>query len=318
MAGQKRDRGTPEHPAAYHMLDVAAVAKALLADHPRRDLFCLLIARHDLGKIGKPFREMLLTGSAQSWRHWEVTEAWLRDEGAEQLLLQHLGGTFQVRPLIVAIAGHHGRPPNAPDRDWTTMRALAGAEARGDAMAFPRACLELWPAATLSGMRQREALRLTWFLAGVTTVADWVGSNTAWFAPTPATHSLHDYLEGARRKAPGALAAAGLVPPAPRADPLFDFALRPMQQAARDIALAPGPMLADHRGRDRGRLHPAAADALCGQGEGRLSGFADNGHGGCDVPPRAGHGGGAVSDTALADAGAWARRAVRRVPRCPQ
>lgn len=43
-----------------------------------------------------------------------------------------------------------------------------------------------WPAdavaeARLDGLRQREAKALSWHLAGVTTVADWVGSNAAWF-----------------------------------------------------------------------------------------------------------------------------------------
>ena len=243
--GKSAAEGLPEHPAAYHMLDVAAVAEVLLAGHPRRDLFCLLIALHDLGKIGDLFRDMLVTGSTQAWRHWEVTEAWLIETDMEPALMRHLSGTFQaLRPLVAAIAGHHGKPPMTSAQDRRTMRRLSGTQAQEDAAAFVRACLELWPGATIQGMRQREAHHLTWFLAGVTTVADWVGSNATWFAPTPAAHSLPDYLATARLKAPDALRAAGLVPPAPRADPLFDFALRPMQKAARELALSPGPMLA--------------------------------------------------------------------------
>lgn len=227
------------------MLDVAAVAEVLLSVHPRRDLFCLLIALHDLGKIGNVFRDMLLSGAAQDRRHWEVTEAWLRDPEIEEILLNRLGGGFHsLRPLVSAIAGHHGRPPRAVEYAWKQMRDRAGAEARADATAFVRACLDLWPEAKLEEMRQREAKTLTWFLAGVTTVADWVGSNADWFPPTAAGPALADYLDAARRRAPDALRAAGLMPPAPQAAPLFDFALRPMQQAARDIALPQGPMLA--------------------------------------------------------------------------
>lgn len=243
--GKSAPPDLPTHPAAYHMLDVAAVAEVLLADHPRRELFCLLISLHDLGKIGNLFRDMILSRSPQAWRHWEVTEAWLIETDIEPVLLQHLGGTFQaLRPLIAAIAGHHGRPPMTSDQDRRSMRRLSGAQAQQDATAFVRACLNLWPAATMAGMRQREAKHLTWFLAGVTTVADWVGSNTEWFGPSQAVHSLPDYLAMARWKAPEALYAAGLLPPRPKADPLFDFALRPMQQAARDITLSSGPMLA--------------------------------------------------------------------------
>ncbi len=240
--------GMAEHPAAYHMLDVAAVAEVLLADHPRRDLFCLLIALHDLGKIGTMFREMLRNGTAQYRKHWEVTEAWLLDPEIEKLLLVHLQGSHHaLRPLVAAIAGHHGRPPQTSDREWRQMRDRAGAEARTDAMAFVRACLDLWPMARLDGLRQREAKELTWFLAGVATVADWVGSNAEWFPARSTGPSLTEYLNQARLRAPNALQAAGLLPPAPRGDPLFDFALRPlrpMQRAARDIVLPPEPMLA--------------------------------------------------------------------------
>ncbi|WP_207101397.1 CRISPR-associated helicase Cas3' [Paracoccus shandongensis] len=237
--------GQPSHPAVYHMLDVAAVAEVLLADHPRRDLFCLLIALHDLGKIGNVFRDMLLNGTVQDRKHWEVTEAWLLDKEIERLLLNRLDGRFQaLRPLVSAIAGHHGKPPRTGEHDWKRMRDRAGDEARADAMAFVQGCLDLWPEARLNGLRQNEAKTLTWFLAGVTTVADWVGSNTEWFAPQSAGPTLAEYLDDARQRAPDALRAAGLLPPLPKDDPLFDFALRPMQRAARDIALPPGPMLA--------------------------------------------------------------------------
>lgn len=238
--------GAPAHPAAYHMLDVAAVAEELLADHPRRALYCLLIALHDLGKIGEVFRRALSEGVVQDRRHWEVTEAWLHDPQILALLLQHLGGQNQaLLPLVAAIAGHHGRPPTAEiPRHLDAMRSRAGTQAHDDALDFVRACLTLWPEARLDGLRQREAKALSWHLAGVTTVADWVGSNAAWFPATPATQTLAEYLDVARRIAPMALHEAGLLPPAPRADPLFDFALRPMQRAARDIALPLGPMLA--------------------------------------------------------------------------
>lgn len=236
----------PAHPAAYHMLDVAAVAEVLLQGHPQRDLFCLLIALHDLGKIGQLFRSALQTGSPQAWRHWEMTEVHLCNPQIQPLVLQHLGGThLALAPLIAAIAGHHGRPPTAdPQADFIRMQRSLGDEAQADAMAFVSACLALWPRASLGGMRQAEAKRLSWLLAGVTTLADWVGSNAEWFPAAEPVQSLDGYLTAARPRAEAAVGAAGLLPPASRSGMLFDFALRPMQQAAQDIALLPGPMLA--------------------------------------------------------------------------
>lgn len=237
--------GAIAHPAAYHMLDVAAVAEHLLHDHPRRDPYALLIALHDLGKIGQAFRSMLLDGTAQKRRHWEVTEAWLQYGPIEDPLLAHLGLSVQaLRSLGSAVAGHHGRPPNAALRHLDTMRAEAGPEAAQDATAFVAACLDLWPLARLDGLRAAEAKRLSWQLAGVTTLADWVGSNPDWFPATAAGPSLAEYRDIARRRAALALAAAGLVPPAPRAAALFSWAPRPLQAAAQTIALPEGPMLA--------------------------------------------------------------------------
>lgn len=160
------DRGR-EHPAACHMLDVAAVAEVLIAatapDLPpgRRDLFCLLVALHDLGKIGARFRAMLREGADQGrWRHWQVTEAWLRAEAMEDLICDRIGGDYlALQPLVAAIAGHHGGPPRDTAEDHGRMRTMAGAEAAADARAFVGACLDLWPLASLDGIDSKAAMR---------------------------------------------------------------------------------------------------------------------------------------------------------------
>lgn len=244
--GPSLDHGGVMHPAMYHMLDVAAVSEVLLKDHPRRHLFCLLIALHDLGKIGNVFRSMLMDGTPQDRRHWEVTEAWLSDPSIQALLLERLGGRgLALNPLIAAVAGHHGRPPDAdPMRDFRRMTTRAGEDARNDATAFVQACLDFWPDARLEGLRQREAKTLTWFLAGVTTVSDWIGSNPLWFPPVPAGRSLSEHLGISRKIASEAVRQAGLSPPDPAGGALFDFSLRPMQQATMDIDLPEGPVLA--------------------------------------------------------------------------
>ena len=182
------DGGDVEHPAACHMLDVAAVAEVLLATSDptlppgRRDLFCLLVALHDLGKIGVQFRRMLRGQGPQTWRHWQVTEAWLRAEVLEDLICDRIGGSdLALQPLVAAIAGHHGEPPRDTAGDHRRMREMAGPDAAADARAFVQACLELWPQASLAGIDSTEAMALSWRLSGLTVVADWVGSNPEWF-----------------------------------------------------------------------------------------------------------------------------------------
>ena len=69
-----------EHPAAFHMLDVAAVAERLIAPFPiaapLRDALVALAGLHDIGKISQSFRAMLREGVSQpGFSHWELSEA---------------------------------------------------------------------------------------------------------------------------------------------------------------------------------------------------------------------------------------------------
>ncbi|GIX15258.1 MAG: hypothetical protein KatS3mg118_3217 [Paracoccaceae bacterium] len=79
---------------------------------------------------------------------------------------------------------------------------------------------------------------------GLLTVADWIGSNTAWFPAEPPHADPASYLDAARRRAGRAIAEAGITPPAPSDARLFDLAPRPMQAACAGADLPDGPMLA--------------------------------------------------------------------------
>ena len=101
--------------------------------------------------------------------------------------------------------------------------------------------------------RELDGVRLSWRLAGLTTLADWVGSRQAWFPYVPAT-AVDDpavYFWGhALPRAAAALAAAGLAAstPAPFTGlrSLFPGITlpTPVQQWAEDVALPDGPALA--------------------------------------------------------------------------
>jgi len=248
------------HPAIYHMLDVGAVAEVLACEwrlEPQvRDALVLLAAIHDLGKVGRAFRAMLQQRTPQEHgAHWEVTEAYLRLFDAE-LLGHRLGGYEEGRHhLYAAAAGHHGRPPwrdlpldrrgTGPAGCWKRMIDAAGEDCREDACSIIKACLELWPHASIKGLPAGEVLTLSWRLAGLTTAADWIASNVDWFPPTPPGPTLVQHLAESRRLAPTAVALAGLKAPTLRTDgTLFDFQPRPMQQACSQFDLPEGPMVA--------------------------------------------------------------------------
>lgn len=243
--------GGQEHPAVYHMLDVAAVAERLVKPFgfttQQRNALIFLIALHDLGKINEAFCRMLRQEAAGGpYRHWEVSEILLQEH--DDLLADFLGSKPRRREAFyAAVAGHHGRPSHLQlghgygPKDIALKNAGSGIAA---ARAVIAAFASLWPDASLEGFSLQDAQRLSWWLSGLCTTADWIGSNTQWFAANPAPMPLRDYLAQARTQAALAVDQAGLHPSAIRSVPLFDFPLRPMQKACADVALPEGPMLA--------------------------------------------------------------------------
>lgn len=248
--GKSGLNGAREHPAAYHMLDVASVAERLLIPTDRspqhKALFTLLAATHDLGKISVSFRDMLRDGKKQYFRHWQITEAWLFPDLAR--LAADLGGKPQpLKCLIAASAGHHGQPSGLTDASYHDhFLKFPDRDGRAAALAMFEALRALFPDASLAGMRERDAKRLSWWLAGLVTTADWVASNPAWFPPLEPSLDLPAYLERARGLAVVAVPAAGLWPARAKTGWPFPFppsAMRQMQTAASTVALRDGPML---------------------------------------------------------------------------
>jgi CRISPR-associated endonuclease/helicase Cas3 len=237
------------------MLDVAAVAECLLAQgaHWSADVhqtLALLVALHDLGKIGEPFRAMLRDGTVQRHgRHWVASEVLLRHHDA---LLQFLSPGLKPsaerrarESLYAAVAGHHGVPPSLEgERAFAAVRQACGEQALQDSGALIRAFVALWPGASLADLSKVQLHALSWWLPGLTAAADWVGSNAEWFPPQAPDLPLPAYLDRARGLACVAVQRAGLNASAPSDAQLFDFAPRPMQAACAEIALPDGPTLA--------------------------------------------------------------------------
>ncbi|MGB3501849.1 MAG: CRISPR-associated helicase Cas3' [Mesorhizobium sp.] len=286
--------GGAEHPAACHMLDVAAVAERLIAPFDFSpalgDALTLLAGLHDLGKVSDSFRDMLREGRAQSWKHWELSEVLFFEH--DERIAARIGGTPRLRQaLYAAVAGHHGRPsdralgglPVAPRGNRELYRALSqvgtGRDAAG--LLIDEFC-GLWPGASLTELElEPESERITalcWWLPGLCAAADWVGSNTLWFQPRAAGPTLAAYLQDAREIAKTAVREAGLAGSPGLDGPLFDFAPRPMQAVCRDVALpALGPMLAvieDETGAGKTEAALILAQRMVNAGKGRGLYFA--------------------------------------------
>jgi CRISPR-associated endonuclease/helicase Cas3 len=231
------------HPLAFHMLDVAACAEHLVAARPdglrqvamRFGISCAdlealavrLVALHDIGKCAAGFQARVLDlwpnalgprpseNSVASVRHdaaglWLFTrkESVLHDIGKE--LLPGLCPSDRKK-LLQAVFGHHGEPVNAAN-------IQIGKKAQGAALELARAILRVLPVCKPLHIPDAAVAPLSFTLAGITILADWLGSNTLWFPykiSTSQSASLDDELKSyrdqfARPRAETAMREAGL------------------------------------------------------------------------------------------------------------
>ncbi len=245
------------HRLPYHCLDVAAVGAAYLDRAPglRRWLATSLgvdsqeslvtwvtfwLCLHDLGKFSEAFQGQCpdvfksLRGRAPDKgygeRHdtlgfvvWKklleqvaFDDAWLGPQSKDHAI----GLSAWVR----AVTGHHGQPPKADriyfghhfDEAYDSAAILAFVrEVKtllfGDTQQLLTTTLDADDFGDASG-------RLSWWLAGLAVLADWIGSNTEYFRyrdDVPADGGLDDYWQHAQQRAVVALAACGVLPQAP-------------------------------------------------------------------------------------------------------
>lgn len=284
--------GSAWHPLAAHSLDVAAagvvavrrlpsLARLLVADTglaprhlPGWIGFCL--ALHDLGKFAESFqsqrpdlflalrgrrpdpsRPYTLRHDSLGWLLWHdvvrprlIEQAWF-GAASEDL-------AYGLDAWVRAATGHHGQPPQ-PGGHWQRhfhpLEDRAAALAHVDAMRAMFLDEDLVAAiAALDASRFLAASQvLSWWMAGLAVLADWVGSNTRHFpyldlsAQPPPT--LAQYWERALSQAETAIDASGVVPPAASAEMPFGKLFpgldmpSPLQRWAADVPLASGPQL---------------------------------------------------------------------------
>ncbi|MBX6331747.1 MAG: CRISPR-associated helicase Cas3' [Gemmatimonadaceae bacterium] len=269
------------HPLLCHLLDVAAVVEALLAARPialerasrllglprdrAQSLLVALAALHDLGKCTPTFQ-------AKAPQHWpralgEYDPSTVRgthhtDDGYT-LWCQELAPVMGPRLwpdggdvldlLAPAVFGHHGRPVNTAEARARPASSLFSTTGLG----LARACADqlvtlLLPEPVIAPPLPSAAARAaSWWVAGLITVADWIGSMQRWFPytrPDPTSAGLREYWVRAREQAVRAIRDTGLVAPRPARLTPFEQLTgittpSPMQRWAAEAELPPGPIL---------------------------------------------------------------------------
>ena len=252
------------HPLILHLLDVAACADAILAREPQstrdrlaailgldwaraRPWLLLLIACHDLGKgcPGFQCKWQNLSGlDAGPSPDTTVNHAFVSQVELFELLLE-LDWPEGLAMLVAdAVGCHHGEraKPNGLQNLSGNRRALGKPEWHQARRAIFEALLAVFApedVPTKTSLNGPDFM----LLAGLTSFADWIGSNEDEFHFGTAENcaDLHAWFE-ARRKvnAPRALDAIGWLARTPLiASPrtfneVFGFVPRPLQQATAD------------------------------------------------------------------------------------
>jgi CRISPR-associated endonuclease/helicase Cas3 len=310
------------HLLPYHCLDVAAVGAAYLDAAPglRRwltntlgvaeesdlvDWVSFWLCLHDLGKYSEAFQSQrpdvfeLMRGRAPilnyAMRHDTLGRV-VWTELLEQVAIDDdwLGPRTEdcdrgLRAWARAVTGHHGQPPKSdPIRLEHHFNKTQDSAA---ILAFVREVksLTLGNAQPLLPTRLGAddfcdaSERLSWWIAGLAVLADWIGSNTEYFAyrdQPPADGRLEDYWAHAKRCAQRALAATGVLPALSPSQAglttLFPKLTKPspLQAWANDHALPTDPalvMLEDVTG--AGKTEAAVMLAHRLMSSGRADGF---------------------------------------------
>lgn len=220
------------HNLLAHLMDVAAVTETLLELEPAGNLawgndafglprasgrrwLAALVGLHDFGKATPGFAAKWPTGreaieaaglefpnvACRQGNHSLATKALLGQP------LHALTGADKpwVDAVVQAISAHHGRHFLASENGKPTGEPSAWAQARKQILhAYWRV---LAPAGEPRPV-EPDLVAVNW-LAGLTSVADWIASNPEWFPLGERYDDLGTYYKDAQRLAAGALHAAG-------------------------------------------------------------------------------------------------------------
>jgi len=278
----------PYHLLPYHSLDVAAVGEILLGPNTQlakniaefldikpqqlTSLFVFFLTLHDLGKFASAFQalykdEQGYLFDARPNRQYDGREFrhdllglyfWDNIKELDELYPRPLSNDEEgpsLETLMVfmdCVLGHHGKPINISKRDellpyvQRKKNTPAATQFALDAFALIQPAL---PIEKLIDPEWRRRLKqVSWTLAGVAVLADWVGSDQTYFHYCSTPMPLEEYWPMAQQRAQAALNATELVntfnkAPFQSIQHHFGFTPTPLQQWAQDVEIDNSPQL---------------------------------------------------------------------------
>jgi CRISPR-associated endonuclease/helicase Cas3 len=234
------------------------------------------LALHDLGKFSEAFQsqrpdlfEILRARPPHPAKSYRVRHDSLGMMFWKQVLYEHVESKEWFGPdtrsyesgldyWLRAVTGHHGQPPEEKDDYWemhfdprADREAIARFAADVRSELFSNACGTV-PLALDAESFYQVSKELSWWIAGLTVLADWIGSNTDFFpyrADPDRPMGLTDYFALAGEQAVMALDATDVLPV--RSERPLGFAEMypyiahpsPLQNWALTVDLPPGAQI---------------------------------------------------------------------------
>lgn len=236
-AKQRRDGAWECHLLPYHCLDVAAVGQYLadqlgIAEHVAQKLKCeklavmpvitFLCAVHDIGKFSDGFQNQksalvdilrrVSLNTVYREKHWTLGYSFWREytdkilDGDKYIIAYCLDAWFS------ASSGHHGRPPTPEINSYFDVKQFPVEEV----IKFISDVKEIagMPEDIKFLLKDEHLMKeLSWLIAGLMVLADWIGSNSRWFLFQQTEQPLKEYWEHkALPQAQTAIEESGILP----------------------------------------------------------------------------------------------------------
>lgn len=237
-------------------------------------VFSFMLTLHDLGKFASAFQKLFLNSGSdlyrptnchdydgKNFRHdrlglyfWkliqgDVLAAVIGNEQLERRTQERMLDTFTV--LADCVLGHHGQPINK--NDVNAIKAFVEPHNEQAVAEFAKDMLVLFkPELPLEKLVSKDWLRklkqVSWHLAGIAVIADWIGSDSNFFHYRTEKTTLFDYWSIAQEIADRALAATDLwcplnVQPFRSIQEHYGFPPTPLQHWAETVEVDQTPQL---------------------------------------------------------------------------
>lgn len=237
-------------------------------------VFSFMLTLHDLGKFASAFQKLYLNSSSdlyrpidchdydgKDFRHdrlglyfWkliqsDVLAAVIGNDQLERRAQERMLDTLTV--LADCVLGHHGKPINK--NDVNAIKAFVEPHNEQAVAEFAKDMLAIFkPELSLEKLASKDWLRklkqVSWHLAGIAVIADWIGSDSYFFHYRTEKIALLDYWSTAQETAARALAATDLwrplsVQPFLSIQAHYGFPPTPLQRWAETVEIDQTPQL---------------------------------------------------------------------------